>query len=216
MKKIRKIIIALIILVLLAGAGYLVYTKYFNKTEEPIVKVEKKIEGYGYTLDENETDLYKEEFDNLESILEESEVDYEEYAKSISKLFVIDFYTLDNKLSKNDIGGTMFIRKDIRDNFIDKARSTFYKYVEIKEGRTQKLPIVSGIEDVTVEKTTYTIKKISKTTTKKAGTATNVGETVEAYKVVISWTYEEDLGYETYKTIYLVQDGKKLSIIEID
>ena len=216
MKKIRKIIVILIILVILLGVGYFVYTRYFNKSEEPEIKVEKKIEGYGYTLDENETELYKEEFNNLESILEASEVDYEEYAKSVAKLFVIDFYTLDNKLSKNDIGGVIFLRKDIKDNFIDKARSTFYKYVEIKEGRTQELPVVSSIDEVMVEKTTFTINKISKTTTKKASGASNVGETVDAYKVNISWSYEKDLGYETYKTIYLVRDGKKLSIIEID
>ena len=217
MKKIRKLIIILIILIVIFSVGYFVYDNYFNTNEEPVVKVEKKIEGYGYALDENETEVYKEEFDNLESILKESEVDYEKYAESIAKLFVIDFYTLDNKLSKNDIGGAMFVRKDIRDNFIDKARSTFYKYVEIKEGRTQKLPVVSRVDEVTVQQTTYTIKKISKTTTKKAnGSYTNVGETIEAYKVDISWSYEEDLGYETYKTLYLVKDGKVLSIVEID
>ena len=127
MKKIRKIIVILIILVILLGTGYFVYTRYFNKSEEPEIKVEKKIEGYGYTLDENETELYKEEFNNLETILEASEVDYEEYAKSVAKLFIIDFYTLDNKLSKNDIGGVIFLRKDIKDNFIEKARSTYYK-----------------------------------------------------------------------------------------
>ena len=215
MKKIRKIIIILLIILIVLLIGYIVYDKCFNKEEEPI-KVEKRIDDYGYTLDENETNIYKEEFYNLEKILESSEVDYEAYAKSIAKLFIIDFYTLDNKLSKNDIGGVEFLKPSMRDNFIEQARSTFYKYVEVKKGRTQKLPIVSSVDDIELEKTTYTIKKITKTTSKKGKTPTNVGDIKEAYKLNISWSYKEDLGYEDTTTMYMIKENDKLYIVEMN
>ena len=166
------------------------------------------------------------EFEKLDKVLSAKNVNYEDYAKEISKLFIIDFYTLSNKLSKNDIGGTQFIKEDMRDNFIDQARSTFYKYVEVKsDKRTQKLPEVSLIDDVKVENTTFVIKDTKTTTTtttkrrsyKKTATTTVSGTTVDAYKVTISWAYKEDLGYEKEaKMIIIKDDNNKLYIVEMD
>ena len=59
MKKIKKILIMLIILVIFLIIGVLVY-KFFFKTDKNEVKVIKTISKYGYTLDENETAIYKE------------------------------------------------------------------------------------------------------------------------------------------------------------
>lgn len=218
MKKIKKILIVLIILVTFLIIGVLVY-KFFFKTDKNEVKVIKTIDKYGYTLDENETKLYKEEFEKLDKILSSEDINYEDYAKEVSKLFIIDFYTLSNKLSKNDIGGTQFIKEDMRDNFIDQARSTFYKYVEVKsDKRTQKLPEVSLIDDVKVEDTKFAIKdKATTKTTKVNRYKKSSNETiVDAYKVTISWDYKEDLGYETEAKMILIKDNNKLYIVEMD
>ena len=43
-------------------------------------------------------EIYKTYFKELSKVLNEKTIDYTEYAKLISKLFVIDLYTLDNKL----------------------------------------------------------------------------------------------------------------------
>lgn len=218
MKKIKKILIVLIILVTFLIIGVLVY-KFFFKTDKNEVKVIKTIDNYGYTLDENETKLYKEEFEKLDKILSSEDINYEDYAKEVSKLFIIDFYTLSNKLSKNDIGGTQFIKEDMRDNFIDQARSTFYKYVEVKsDKRTQKLPEVSLIDDVKVEDTKFAIKdKTTIKTTKVNRYKKSSNETiVDAYKVTISWDYKEDLGYETEAKMILIKDNNKLYIVEMD
>lgn len=223
MKKIKKMLIMLIILVIFLIIGVLVY-KFFFKTDKNEVKVIKTISKYGYTLDENETAIYKEEFEKLDKILSSNDVNYEDYAKEISKLFIIDFYTLSNKLSKNDIGGIQFIKEDMKDNFIDQARSTFYKYVEVKsDKRTQKLPEVVSINDVKLENTTFVIKDTTTTTktTKERGykkyvTTTSRGTTVDAYKVTISWDYKEDLGYETEAKMILIKDNNKLYIVEMD
>lgn len=202
MKKSKKILIALIIIVLLVVIGVLAY-KYLFKDDDNEVKVIKKIPAYGYNLNENETELYKTTFDELDKILSEDNVDEKEYAKCISKLFIIDFYTLNNKLSKNDIGGTDFIMESMRDNFTEEARSTFYKYLKVKDNnRNQRLPVVSKINSVTAEKTTF--KYVNK----------EVDE--NAYKVTISWDYEEDLGYETSAKMILVKENKKLYIVEMD
>ncbi len=201
MKKSRKIIISLIVIILIAIIGLIVYKTVFNNSQEE-VKIIKSIKDYDYNLKENETELYKTEFNELDKILSKKNVDYEEYAKSIAKLFIIDFYTLDNKLSKNDIGGTEFIKEDMRDNFIEEARSTFYKYVEVIDGRTQELPEVSNITDVSVEKAEF--KYSDKTIDENA------------YKVSISWDYVEDLGYEKEASMIIVKQDKKLYIVEMD
>lgn len=215
MKKSKKILITLIIIVILAIVGILLYN-YFTSDEPKEVKTIKSIPEYGYELKENETELYKDEFDNLDKILSKKEVDYEEYAKQIAKLFIIDFYTLDNKLSKNDIGGTDFIKDDMKDNFIEEARSTFYKYLEVNSSdRNQELPIVSEIKDVEIENTTFVIKD-SKTTTSKTKTTTSKGTQVDAYKVTISWDYKEDYGYEKEANMIIIKEDKKLYIVEMD
>lgn len=218
MKKTKKILIILIILVILLIIGLLTYNKFFKKQDKE-VKVIKTISKYGYTLDENETKLYKDEFDKLDEILSNDEVDNELYAKQIAKLFVIDFYTLSNKLSKNDIGGTQFIKEDMRDNFIEQARSTFYRYIEVKDDkRNQELPEVSEIKNVSVSKMAFTIKDKTVTTTKYKTSKYNKssGETYDAYKVTISWDYKEDYGYEKEANMIIIKDDNKLSIVEMD
>ena len=198
-KSYTKIIIIFVILLILGIIGFI----YLNKDEEKsVIKVERTIPGFEYTLEENETEIYKDTFKKLESILDEEEIDKEEYAKCISELFIIDFYTLDNKLSKNDIGGVQFVYPSIKDNFVEKARSTFYKYLEVKEGRTQTLPIVSEITSVLAEKTLFKVK--------------DTKENKEAYKVSISWEYEEDLDYEKEADLYVVVESNKLYIVEMD
>lgn len=219
MKKSRKILIVLIIVILIAVIGFSVYY-FFPKEENKEVKVIKKIPEYGYELKENETALYKKTFEDLDGVLSQTDVDYEEYAKIIAKLFIIDFYTLNNKISKNDIGGTDFIKESMRDNFIEEARSTFYKYLEVKsDKRTQVLPEVSEIKNVEIENTSFIIKDVMQTTTSsklKSRTTANLGTTVDAYKITISWDYKEDLGYEKEAKMIIIKDDKKLYIVEMD
>lgn len=200
--KLKKILIILIILVIIAIIGILVYNFFFKNKEEE-VKVIKSIPEYGYDLRENETKLYKDEFEKLDDILSKNDVDYEEYAKEIAKLFIIDFYTLSNKQSKNDIGGTDFIKESMRDNFIEEARSTFYRYLEVEsDDRNQDLPEVSEIKSVKIEDTSFTYSD----------------DTVDdnAYRVTISWDYKEDFGYETKANMIIVKEDKKLYIVEMD
>lgn len=202
MKKSKKILIALIIIIVIAVLGALIYT-YLFKSDNEEVKVIKKIPTYGYNLNDNETQLYKDTFDELDKILSKANVNDDEYAKCIAKLFIIDFYTLTNKISKNDIGGTDFILEKMRDNFIEEARSTFYKYLKVKDNnRNQRLPEVKEVKSTKVEKTAFKYAD---------GTVDE-----DAYKVTIEWDYKEDLGYETSAKMIIVKENKKLYIVEMD
>lgn len=203
MKKSRRLLTFLIITIIIFIIVFLAYHFLFNDSKEKEVKIIKSIQGYNYNLNENETEIYKNEFNNLDEILSKDDINYEEYAISIAKLFIIDFYTLDNKVSKNDIGGTEFIKESMRDNFVEEARSTFYKYLEVKtDKRNQKLPIVSEITDIFIEDTkfTYADKTVDES----------------AYKVTISWDYKEDLGYETEASMIIVKEDNKLYIVEMN
>ena len=205
MKKISKILLFIFIVLSISVAAYFAYDYFLgtNDNSEPKVKVLKKINNYDYTLKENATKIYKDEFNELSDILDKDEVSYEDYAKSIAKLFVIDFYTLDNKLSKNDVGGTEFVYPDIADNFIEHARSTVYRYIKVNDGdKNDELPEVSEISNIELIETTFTFKEDK--------------STIPAYKVNIMWEYKEDMGYEKEANIIIVKKDNKLYIVEMD
>ena len=204
MKKFLKVLLFIVIILFISLGVYCCYD-YFLGNDDDLqdeVKIIKKIDKYDYTLKENETELYKEEFKNLVKVLSEKEISYEDYAKSISKLFIIDFYTLNNKKSKNDVGGTEFIKPDIVDNFIENARSTMYKYIKSSDSNTSDFTEVSKIANIELIETTFTYKSDK--------------STVPAYKVNIIWEYKDDIGYETEANIILVREDDKLFIVEMD
>lgn len=203
MKKITKdLIITLLFIVLgvvlFSYIGLTIYKDFFKKTNEN--NVIKNLDLYGYILKESDIDIYKEEFDNLSKILNQKDLDYDEYAKSISKLFIIDFYTLSNKISNTDIGGLEFIYPEYVDNFKLKAKDTMYKYIEVNYNgeRDQILPEVSEVIIDSLNKSTYKIKE----------------EEFESFELNISWNYKEDLGYQKKCELTIIKNGNKLYIVE--
>lgn len=177
---------------------YKVYNDFFNKSE--VKKQLDSIGYYGYTLDSNDTPLYKTYFKELSSVLNEKEINFEEYAKSISKLFIVDVFTLNNKLGSTDIGGLDFIHKDLKDNFKENMGYNMYKNIEINlDGeRTQKLPIVKSVTIDDVFNTKYTYNDNS----------------YDAYIVSASISYEEDMGYQNSIKLTIINDNKILYIVK--
>ena len=201
--KLFYFIISVIVLVLLTIIGLRVYDDFFSGKKEETVVTKNTLEAlelYGYTLDDLDTDLYKEYFEELKSVLNGESVNNEEYAKAIVKLFVTDFYTLDNKVTSTDIGGTEFIHPDLVNNFKINAGDTMYHTVKtnINGDRKQELPVVSKVEVKSVESSTYTYKE----------------KDYEAYKVSATWDYEKDLGYESEGVFTVIKDSNKLYIVE--
>ena len=157
------------------------------------------LELYGYTLDDMDSKLYKEYFNELKSVLNSDVINYEEYAKDIVKLFVTDFYTLDTKLTSSDIGGIEFIPSDMVENFKMNAGDTMYNHVKtnIYGDREQDLPIVKNVSIDSVSEINYTYKE----------------KEYSAYKVKASWEYEKDMGYDKEGEYVLIKDNNKLYIV---
>lgn len=192
------IVIFIIVGIILFGyLGYRVKNDFFKGSER---KKLDSIELYGYTLSKNDTEIYKTYFKELSKVLNEKTIDYTEYAKLISKLFVIDLYTLDNKLASTDIGGLEFLHKDLKDNFKENMGSTLYNFVEsnIDGKRTQELPIVKDVNVSDVFETKYTYNKTE----------------YDAYIVSTDITYEKDLGYPKSMKLTIVKDNNILYIVK--
>ena len=208
MKKKRKlkkkviVFIIIFILIILSLVSVFVY-KSMTPKNSSTVKVVEKIEDYGYYLEDDQPKIYKELFKELVTVLKNEKVDYDKYASLISRMAVIDFYNLDNKVSKNDVGATQFIREKNKANFVLQASETVYKYIEqnIYGDREQELPVVKTVNVINQKTEAYKYKKISDD---------------KAYTVTVGVEYEKDLGYPKEVTVKLLHDGKKLVIYEMN
>lgn len=197
----RKFKIGLIIILLVAILSLLVYSCIKLTKSDDKQEVEKldNIPSYGYSLDKRDTKLMKDEFKELKKVLSSEDVNYEDYAKSLSKLFVIDLFTIDNKINKYDVPCLEYILEDNIDNFSNNVSDTLYKYVidNTNKKRNQELPQVSSVivENVEVLESSYK------------------DEPYDGYKVNVEWTYLKDLGYDTSGIIKLIKKNNKLYVI---
>ena len=189
--KIKKIIRIIMLVVIALIAIYAIFVAIPSKKnkDEGIENINNK-----YILYKRDSSLYKENFEKLRTILETSPVDNKEYAETIVKLFVIDFYTLDNKNDNTDIGGLQYVHSNLKDNLVLNASSTVYKYIKT----TKELPKVKSITSVDTRETTYKIND----------------KDYSAYAITINWEYDKDLGYEKQGTFIVVNDNENLSIVE--
>ena len=197
--KVGLIVIGVLLLgVISLGVLRIFYNDEEEKREVNVTSVISNISDYGYTLDDRDTDYMKEVFSELENILEAEEIDYHAYAEALAKLFVIDFYTLENKINKYDIGSLEYILSSSVESFRLKAQDTIYRDVidNTYRDRIQDLPEITNVEVVNTEDTTFTLND----------------EEVDAIKVEMNYEYKEDLGYDTEGTIYLVRNDVKLEI----
>ena len=193
--------IALLLIVLLI-IGVKVYFDFFADVDKPVETREKldSLELYGYTLYDEDTELYKSYFNELKKVLNENDIDNEKYASLLVQLFVVDVYTLNNKLTSTDIGGLEFIHTDMVENFKINLGDTMYNTIEsnLYGDRTQSLPVVSEVTINSVEEYNYNYND----------------QEYEGYLVSASWKYESDLGYENSASFVLIDDNNKLNIVE--
>lgn len=199
-RKLKKKVLLLIIILLFAIICFFVGKRIYIKLNTFNVKVVDEIKGYSYSLDDRDTELYKSYFNELKSILSQDEVDYEQYALIVSKMFIIDLYTLENKVNKYDIPCLEFVYPSAKDNFKLKVQDTLYKYIEdnTNKKRSQVLPIVKSVEKKSVESGKFKLGDSS----------------YDAYVIKLSWDYETDLGYDNNGTITIVKEDKTLYVAE--
>jgi hypothetical protein len=203
----KKINVFLIIYVaigfcLLSFLGYKVYNDFIKKELPKEEEKYKEIDSYGYTLRDSDTNTYKTYYNELKDILDSKEIDYEKYAEGLSKIFITDLYTLNNKLVSTDVGGTEFIYPSQIDNFKLNATDTLYKYIESNfDGkRDQELPEVNNVIVLDMQESNYKIDK----------------NTYDSYEIKVSIEYVKDLGYDKVKELILIKDNNKLYIVKGD
>lgn len=193
----------LLLVVLIVILAFVVYFKFFNNSSTVNeAKMVKAIEKYNYNLYDNQPKTYKKLFNELNDVLNNNNVDEEKYVSLISQMFIMDFYTLQNKLTNLNIGGVEFVYSGMVDNFKMNANDTLYKYVEsnIYGDRKQNLPVVTKVNVDSIKKVKYNYNNTSD---------------YKAYEVKVNWEYEKDLGYEKSKTLYFIHEDKKLSLVEM-
>lgn len=209
MKPIKKLILLLIIVLLIVG-GFIGYQKFIKKDKTKEVKVVDSIknDNVDYVVNEYDTKLFKKTFEELKKVLNAKEVDNKKYAEAISKLFVIDFFTLSNKTSKNDVGGVQFVFEGYKTTFVEYARDGIYKQVMADvdgENKNKNLPTVKSVKVNSIEEVA------------PAGMfATPFAEDAVGYEVNISWTYENDDSFMSSASIIVAPDGDKLSLVKMD
>ena len=144
--------------------------------------------------------MFEEKFHELEALLNQEDFDQEEYVSLVSQLFIIDFYTIDNKISRYDIGGLEYVYTDAVASLKSVAQNSIYKTVEnnLDGSRTQQLPEVSSITVDSISDYEYIMPDES---------------TVSGYRVALSWTYTENLGYDHEGVLVLIPDGNKVGVV---
>ncbi len=204
----RKLILFIIMLILIVIAiCYFTFTKPDDGGKKKVVD---EIEKFSYTVSDSDTKLFKDTFKELKKLLSQDDYDKSEYAKLVSELFIIDFYTLDNKVTKNDVGGVQFVYTPYQSQFIDKARDSLYKQVisNIDNDRSQQLPEVDSVEVVSIEdvvsSSIFDIEDFK-----------NVTDT-DSYEVQLKWTYKNNDNFQNEATLVLVKDSDKYSVAKLD
>ena len=196
----NKAVIILFIFTFFVLVIPIIFKLFLDFNNSNIEKEISHIDYYGYSLTTNDTKLYKDTYDELADVLNEDIVDYEEYAKLISKLFVIDVFTLNNKASSTDIGGLEFVHNDLKDNFKENMGSNLYSSVlsNISGTREQKLPVVSAVNITNIVKDKYEYYGVS----------------YDSYVVDCGILYEEDMGYQNKITLTLIRLDNKIYVVK--
>ena len=124
----------------------------------------------------------------------------QQYIQLVSELFIIDLYTIDNKISRYDVGGLEYVYAPAVESLKSVAINSIYKTVEnnVDFSRTQELPVVTSI--TVGEITNYEYKMPDEST-------------VSGYRVPVEWTYEKELGYDKSGVLILIPEDKKISIV---
>ena len=195
----KRVFLFLMILLFVYSLGGIIYLKYiYVSPNEPVIKNLDSILGYDYVLRSNASSLYKTEFNILKENLE-GDINEEEYLKSVCKLYIIDLYSMRDKLNKYDINTDFIYEQNIL-NYKLNLQDTLYKYLEDNSDgkRVQELPSVSSVDVVDIKDTTFKIGN----------------NNVNAKEVSLKWEYDKDLGYDNKGTLVLVKENNLYYIVE--
>ena len=193
--------IVILVLILSILATYIFSHFVFNiKKNTSFSKVVDKISKYDYTLDERDSKLMREKFKELKKVLKSEDVNYDEYAKLLAQMYIIDLYDINNKVNKYDVPCLEYIYKSEQDKFKKLIKTQFYsQLVDNSDGnRKQELPTVKSIEVLSQE----------------ASKVEASGKEYDGYIITLSWEYDKDLGFDKKSEVRLVKDNNKLYVVK--
>lgn len=198
----KKLIIIILIIMVVGLSIFLIKSCMMSKEEK--VKDPKIISKINdYELRESASTYFKNVFNDLKKELNKDEIDEENYAKIISKLFISDCYTLDNKINQSDVGGIQFVYEPFRNDFLMIAKDTMYHHIEnnIYDNRKQKLPVVSNVVITSIEQDKFEyLDKVDE----------------NAYYVDVEIEYVKDLGYAKKASLVLIHNNDKLEVAKLN
>lgn len=182
---------------------YFIYGKDKDKPVSKEIEVIDSIDNFDYVLNDNETEYYNETFNSLKDLLSQEDYENKDYAVLIGKLFLIDFYDLNNKVMKSDVGGTQFVYAPYREDFEKGAIDNVYKSVQsnVYGDRKQQLPVVKSVENSDLELKLFEY---------------NDDIDYDAYYLTMNINYETDLGYPTQVLLVLIHNDDKLEIAKME
>lgn len=197
-KQIKKSALMIIILTILISIG-LYFLLFSKSTGGLLVRSKDKTVKFDYTLDKDNTNLMKENFKELKDILANDNINYEDYAKTLAKLFIIDLYTIDNKKSMYDVGSLEYVYD--KENFKTRCQNTLYKGLNDKSTRkNNEYPIVESINIDSFENGEFTYND----------------NKYESYEITLSWDYKKGLGYDKKGKVTIIKIEDKLYVVSYE
>ena len=169
-----------------------------EKENEEVVKEDV----YNYKLSDSASLYEGELFYTLKSLLSKEEINDEEYAIALAKMFVTDLFTLNSKKSSSDVTSSQYVYTEYRDKYKTLVMDGIYSSVELNlDGkRNQKLPIVKSAELVSVEKESFLYND-------------SVID-ANAFKVRLDIDYEVDMGYPVKYEVIIVKNREVLEVVK--
>ena len=191
------IIILVLILSILATYIFSHFVFKYKKTTS-FSKVVDKISKYDYTLDERDSKLMREKFKELKKVLKADDVNYDEYAKLLSQMYIIDLYDVNNKVNKYDVPCLEYIFEDEHDKFKKMIKNEFYSKLidNSNNDRKQELPTITKISLDSIKETKFTINEID----------------YDGYQATLSWDYDKDLGFDKKAEVIVVKSNDKMYV----
>ena len=197
------IILFLIVLVIFSCIYFMCGKKHKNNPVNTQIEVIDSIDNFDYVLNDNETKYYNDTFNSLKDLLSQEDYENKDYAVLIGKLFLIDFYDLNSKVMKSDVGGTQFVYAPYREDFEKGAIDTVYENVQsnVYGDRKQELPTVVSVENTDLELKLFEY---------------NDDIDYDAYYLKMKISYDKDLGYPTDVLLVLIHNDDKLEIAKME
>ena len=199
----KKVLITIIIIMLigLAILSVLYFKSKKSDNTKKSVKTVDMIDGYGYSIKDNDSKLKREKFKELKEILNEEPIDNEKYALKIAEIFAIDVYDLVTKNSKYDVGGLDYVLPESKDNLKLILQDTLYSNLQdnFDKDRKQKLPEVTETTSSILKRKTYALNK----------------KNYDGYELKVIIDYKEDLGYDNTIVVTVIEKEDKLFVVAV-